>query len=62
LKHAEKKLFYPIIISEVVIMSGEVRERIKETVGKTCERQGQKKTKKKEESGDSEHLKPQAMI
>ena len=43
-------------------MSGEVRERIKETVGKTCERQGQKKTKKKEESGDSEHLKPQAMI
>jgi len=39
---------------------------MKETVSKTCERQGQtrkkKTTKKKEESGDSEQLKPQAAI
>jgi hypothetical protein len=66
LKHAEKRVIYPIIISEEVIMSGEVRERIKETVSKTCERQEQtrkkKTTKKKEVSGDSEQLKPQAAI
>jgi len=52
LKHAEKRVIYPIIISEEVITSGEVRERIKETVSKTCERQKQtrkqKTTKKKE--------------
>jgi hypothetical protein len=30
LKHAEKRVIYPIIISEEV-MSGEVKERIKET-------------------------------
>jgi len=43
-------------------MSGEVRERMKETVSKTCERQDQTRkketTKKKEESGDSEQLNP----
>jgi len=39
LKHAEKIVIHPIIISEVVIMPGEVRERIKETVDKTCERE-----------------------
>jgi hypothetical protein len=38
---AEKREIYPIIISEEVITSGEVRERIKETVSKTCERKGQ---------------------
>jgi hypothetical protein len=36
-----KELIYPIVISEEVITSGEVRERIKETVTKTCERQEQ---------------------
>ena len=62
---SRKRVIYPVIISEEVITSGEVRERIKETVSKTCERQEQtriKKTKKKEESGDSEQLKPQAAI
>jgi len=52
----EKRVIYPIIISEEVT-SGEVREGIKETVGKTCERQEQtrkKKTTEKKESGDSE--------
>ena len=67
LKHAEKiELSTPIIISEEVITSGEVRERIKETVGKTRERQEQtrknKTTEKQEESGDSEQLKSQAAI
>ena len=38
---AKKREIYPIIISEEVITSGEVRERIKETVSKTCERKGQ---------------------
>ena len=65
-KHAEKRVIYPTVISEEVIMSGEVRERIKGTVHKTCERQEQTRkketTKKKEESGDSEQLKPQAVI
>jgi len=65
LKHAEKRFIYTIIISEV-ITPGEVRERIKETASKTCERQEQtrkkKTTKKKEGSGDSEQLKPQAAI
>jgi hypothetical protein len=54
LKHAEKSVIYRIIISEGVITSGEIRERIKETVSKTCERQEQTKkktTKKKEERG-----------
>jgi len=68
LKHAEKRVIYPIIISEEVpvITSGEVRERMKEIVSKTCERQEQTRkketTKKKEESGDSEQLKSQAAI
>jgi hypothetical protein len=66
LKLAEKRVIYPNIISEEVITSGEVRERIKETVSKTRERQKQtrkkKTTNKKEESGDSEQLKPQAAI
>ena len=60
MKHAEKRVIYPIIISE------EVRERIQETVSKTCERQEQtrkkKITKEKEESADSEELKPKAAI
>jgi hypothetical protein len=38
LKHAEKRVIYPTIISEEVISSGEVRERIKETMSKSCER------------------------
>jgi len=42
LKYAEKRFIYPIIFSEEVITSGETRERIKETVSKTCERQEQK--------------------
>ena len=62
----QKRVIYPIIISEEVITSGEVRERINETEDKTCERQEQtreqKTTEKKEESGDSEQLKPQAAI
>jgi hypothetical protein len=52
LKHAEKRVICPIIISEDVITSGEVRERIKETESKTGERQEQtrkKKTTKKKE-------------
>jgi hypothetical protein len=43
LKHAEKRVIYPIIISKEVITSGEIRERIKETMSKTCERQEQTK-------------------
>jgi len=66
LKDAEKIVICPIILHEEVITSGEVRESIKETVGKTCEKQEQtrkKKTrKKKEEVGDSEQLKPQAAM
>jgi hypothetical protein len=70
LKHTEKSVIYPIIFSEEVITSGEVRERIKETVSKTCERQEQKENKKKrkqqrkkkKETSDSEQLKPQAAI
>jgi len=66
LKHDEKRVIYPIIISEGLITSGEVRGRIKGTVSKTYERQEQtrkkKTTKKKEESGDSEKLEPQAAI
>jgi len=49
LKHAEKRVIYTIINSEV-ITSGEVRIRIKETVSKTCEREEhttKKKTTKK---------------
>ena len=46
--------------------SGEVMERIKETVSKTCERKEQtrikKTTKKKEAGGDSEQLKPRSAI
>ena len=65
-KQNAQRVIYPIIISEQVITTGAVRERVKETVSKTCERQEQarkKKTaKKKEESGDSERLKPQAAI
>jgi hypothetical protein len=38
LKHAKKSVIYPIIISEEVMTTGEVRERTKETVSKTCER------------------------
>jgi len=55
-----------------VITSGEVSERMKETVSKNVKdrnRQGKRKqprqkkaTKKKEESGDSEQLKPLAAI
>jgi hypothetical protein len=52
----KKIVIYPIIISEEVITSGQVRERIKETVSKTCERQEQ--TRKKNKSVDSEQLKP----
>jgi hypothetical protein len=66
LKHAEKRVIYPIIISEKVITPGEVRERMKETVSKTCDRQEQtreeKTTKKKEEGCDSEQLKPKTKI
>jgi hypothetical protein len=66
LKHSEKRVIYPIIISEEVIKSEEVEERIKETVSKTCESQEQtrkkKTTKEKEESGNSEQLKPQSAI
>jgi hypothetical protein len=64
----KKRVTYPIIISEEVITSGEVRERIKETVSKTCERQEQKENKKKrknkekKDSSDSEQLKPKATI
>jgi hypothetical protein len=47
LKHAEK-VIYPIIISEEVKTSGEVRERIKETVKKTRGRKGQEKENNKE--------------
>jgi hypothetical protein len=43
LKHAEKRVIYPITISEEVITSGEVRQRIKETVSKTCEKGTHKK-------------------
>jgi len=61
-----KRVIYPIIISEEIIKLGEVRERIKETMSKACERQEQtrikKTTKKQEESGDSEQLKSQAAI
>jgi len=39
----KKRVIYPIIISEEVITSGELRERIKETVSKTREKQEQKK-------------------
>jgi hypothetical protein len=42
----KKRVIYTIIISEEIITSGEVRERIKETVSKTYERQ--KQTRKKE--------------
>jgi hypothetical protein len=51
LKHAEKKVICLIIISEEVITLGEVRERIKETVSKTCERnrQGKRKPRKTRE-------------
>jgi DNA-binding cell septation regulator SpoVG len=51
LKHAGQRVIYPIIIPEELLTSGEVRERIKETVSKTYERQEQTKTKtkKKEE-------------
>ena len=66
MNHAEKIVIYPIIISEEVIMSGQVKEGINETVSKTTERKEQtrrkKTTKKREESGDSEQLKPQAAI
>jgi len=41
----KKRVIYPIIISEEVITSGELRERIKETVSKTREKQEQKKKK-----------------
>ena len=62
----QKIVIYPIIISEEVITSEELRERIKKTVSKTCERQEQtrkkKTTMKKEESSNSEQLKPQATI
>jgi hypothetical protein len=62
----EKRVICRIIISEEVITSGKVRETIKETVSIACERQEQtrknKTTKKKEECGDSEQLKPQAAI
>jgi len=47
LKHAEKGVIYPIIISKEVITSGEVRERIKETVSKTWERREQTRKKKR---------------
>jgi hypothetical protein len=47
LKHAEKKVICPII-SEEVITSGEVRERIKETMSKTCERKEYAKKNKQE--------------
>jgi hypothetical protein len=46
LKHAEKRIIHPIIISEEVMTSGEIRERINETVSKTCERQKQTRKKK----------------
>jgi hypothetical protein len=42
----KKRVIYPIIISEEVITSGVVRERIKETVSKTCERQEQRRKRK----------------
>jgi len=66
LKHTEKRVIHPIIISEEEITSGEARERINETVSKTCERHEQirkkKTTKKKEALSDSEQLNPQAAI
>ena len=42
----KKELLTPTLISEAVIISEEVRERIKETVGKTCERQERTRKKK----------------
>jgi hypothetical protein len=41
----KKRVIYPIIIAEEVVTSGEVKERIKETVSKTCESQEQKRKK-----------------
>jgi hypothetical protein len=46
-EHAEK-VIYPIIISEEVKTSGEVGERIKETVSKTRERQENNQEKRRE--------------
>jgi hypothetical protein len=46
LKHDEKRVIYPIITSQEVIKSGEARERIKETVSKTYERQEQTRKNK----------------
>jgi hypothetical protein len=47
LKRAEKRDIYPIIISEEIITSGELRDKIKETMSKTCERQEQTRKKKR---------------
>jgi hypothetical protein len=46
LKHAEKRVIYPIIISEEVITSGEVRERIEETASKMWKTGTDKKKRK----------------
>jgi hypothetical protein len=43
----KKRFIYPIIISEEVITSGEVRERMKETTSKTYEKQEQTRKKKR---------------
>ena len=47
-----------------MVTSGELSERIKETVSKYVEERNRerKKTRKKEEIGDSEKLKPQTAI
>jgi hypothetical protein len=42
----KKRVIYPIIISEEVITSGEIRERIKETVSNTCESEEQTRKNK----------------
>ena len=42
----KNRVIYYIIISEEVITSGEVRERVKETMSKTYERHEQTRKKK----------------
>jgi len=59
-KHAAKRVICPIIISEEVITSGKVRERIKKLWVKHVK--GRNRQGKKKDNGDSEQLKPQAAI
>jgi len=54
LKHAEKRVIYHIIISEEVITSEDVRERIRKTMSKTYESQEQ--TRKRKQSRKKKRL------